>query len=201
MNKDQEKREKGEYSSAAVAAPFSPPANTSAVSSGKVKRSFTGPKAPIVINEPIVKRSRTDSGSETSPERKKMKADKEEDEKTGDADEGGSGGLMEDEVMSQSAAEALSKENMKELKKSDSGKYPCSICSHEFTRQESLFQHMGLHDDSLAIKCDLCDMKFAWKSTLRKHKMTVHEGKIMNIPCTVDGCPRTFKSFGHRKVY
>ena len=108
---------------------------------------------------------------------------------------------MEDEVMSQSAAEALSKENMKELKKSDSGKYPCSICSHEFTRQESLFQHMGLHDDSLAIKCDLCDMKFAWKSTLRKHKLTVHEGKIMNIPCSVDGCPRTFKSFGHRKVY
>jgi len=31
--------------------------------------------------------------------------------------------------------------------------------------------------------------------------MTVHEGKILCLPCTEPGCTRTFKSFGHRKIH
>ena len=88
-----------------------------------------------------------------------------------------------------------------EVKLTDDGsKFECKVCSHTFTRIESVHQHMAIHDETLAIKCDLCDEKFAWKSTLRKHKMTVHEGITTEIGCTEPDCDRIFKSFGHRKV-
>jgi len=97
--------------------------------------------------------------------------------------------------------EKLTMESLKGLKKGANGKYECSVCANDFTRAESLFQHMAIHDESLAIKCDLCDQKFAWKSTLRKHRLTVHEGKVLTIPCNQPDCKRTFKSFGHRKIH
>ena len=82
----------------------------------------------------------------------------------------------------------------------DGSKFECKVCQHTFTRIESVHQHMAIHDESLAMKCDLCDEKFAWKSTLRKHRMTVHEGIKTELTCTEPGCDRVFKSFGHRKV-
>ena len=82
----------------------------------------------------------------------------------------------------------------------DGSKFECKVCQHTFTRIESVHQHMAIHDETLAIKCDLCDEKFAWKSTLRKHKMTVHQGITTELACTEPNCDRIFKSFGHRKV-
>ena len=82
----------------------------------------------------------------------------------------------------------------------DGSKFECKVCQHTFTRIESVHQHMAIHDESLAMKCDLCDEKFAWKSTLRKHRMTVHEGIKTELTCTEPNCDRVFKSFGHRKV-
>ena len=83
----------------------------------------------------------------------------------------------------------------------DGSKFECKVCQHTFTRIESVHQHMAIHDETLAMKCDLCDEKFAWKSTLRKHKMTVHDGILTELPCTESNCDRVFKSFGHRKVF
>ena len=83
----------------------------------------------------------------------------------------------------------------------DGSKFECKVCQHTFTRIESVHQHMAIHDETLAMKCDLCDEKFAWKSTLRKHRMTVHEGITTELTCTEAGCDRVFKSFGHRKVF
>ena len=83
----------------------------------------------------------------------------------------------------------------------DGSKFECKVCQHTFTRIESVHQHMAIHDETLAMKCDLCDEKFAWKSTLRKHRMTVHEGITTELTCTEPDCDRVFKSFGHRKVY
>ena len=82
----------------------------------------------------------------------------------------------------------------------DGSKFECKVCQHTFTRIESVHQHMAIHDETLAMKCDLCNEKFAWKSTLRKHKMTVHEGITTELTCTESNCDRVFKSFGHRKV-
>ena len=83
----------------------------------------------------------------------------------------------------------------------DGSKFECKVCQHTFTRIESVHQHMAIHDETLAMKCDLCDEKFAWKSTLRKHRRTVHEGITTELTCTEAGCDRVFKSFGHRKVF
>ena len=82
----------------------------------------------------------------------------------------------------------------------DGSKFECKVCQHTFTRIESVHQHMAIHDETLAMKCDLCDEKFAWKSTLRKHRMTVHDGITTELTCTESNCDRVFKSFGHRKV-
>ena len=72
MNKDQEKKAKAEPN-AADDSQFSQPSVNPSGASSKVKRSFTGPKAPIVINEPVVKRPRGISESEQQPAEKKVK--------------------------------------------------------------------------------------------------------------------------------
>ena len=39
----------------------------------------------------------------------------------------------------------------------DGSKFECKVCQHTFTRIESVHQHMAIHDETLAMKCDLCD--------------------------------------------
>ena len=174
--------------------------------SGAVKRSSAIPSAPIIINEPIrypMSRKFEDEDEEDDDEEEAAEAavaarcrrSEEAEEETAPKEEAETtaGGEVSEETM-----EKLSIEAIKSLKKGPNGKYACTVCNNDFTRPESLYQHMAMHDDSLAIKCDQCDMKFAWKSTLRKHRLSVHEGKVLSIPCNL--CDRTFKSFGHRKV-
>lgn len=80
-------------------------------------------------------------------------------------------------------------------------KFICDVCQKFFPRKVNLVQHMGLHSEKMAaFACDQCDIKFAWKTTLRKHKIREHQTESWpEISC--DLCQRTFKSTSHKKKH
>ena len=54
-------------------------------------------------------------------------------------------------------------------------KFPCNQCESKFTQNSSLKIHkMSVHDN-IKYLCNLCDSKFTQKGHLNTHKMSVHE--------------------------
>ncbi len=80
------------------------------------------------------------------------------------------------------------------------GHFVCSICAKQFTRLASLEQHLGLHDPGLAqASCPECGAKFAWASTLRKHRQKMHGLSTTQHQCS--NCSRLFKTKNHLKTH
>ena len=89
-----------------------------------------------------------------------------------------------------------------EVGKSQDGAYICSICKKQLARLDSFKQHFATHDQSFALSCPECDAKFAWASTLRRHREKMHL-KLTKLPNLLNCqmCERKFKSKHHLKVH
>lgn len=87
----------------------------------------------------------------------------------------------------------------------NNGHYLCSECKKCFARLDSFKQHFATHDQSFALACPECDAKFAWASTLRRHRQKLHNlppvaADLKKLPCQL--CPgATFKDKHHLKVH
>ena len=64
-------------------------------------------------------------------------------------------------------------------------------------------QHTAIHNQDLGLVCPECQSKFAWASTLRRHRQKCHnlplsKSAVKTFSC--DLCSRGFKSRHHLKV-
>lgn len=96
-------------------------------------------------------------------------------------------------------------ENVKENKKSKSGKemqigkkktyskeFYCCLCRKTLSTKYNYEQHMGLHyKEHQRFHCKECSLSFAWKSTLNKHIMNNHrpDGR-QTFACNI--CPKVY---------
>ncbi|KAJ9576909.1 hypothetical protein L9F63_006527 [Diploptera punctata] len=76
----------------------------------------------------------------------------------------------------------------KHFKRHISGKFSCSICNKEFTNEQSLIQHNGIHTGDRPFKCKFCNKGFIRRESLKIHEYEHSSEK----PYTCDVCNKSF---------
>ena len=70
--------------------------------------------------------------------------------------------------------------------------YRCLVCDVNVTKY-SLKNHLSVHTEEDAFKCDLCPKSYYTNSALSNHKVNSHQEK-RGKPFKCSNCYRTFKS-------
>ena len=70
----------------------------------------------------------------------------------------------------------------KHKKTHDTGEFSCDMCSKEFTRLQSLWEHNSKVHSSNKFTCSICDKDFSVKNRLKQHE-EVHKPKISCPHC------------------
>lgn len=55
--------------------------------------------------------------------------------------------------------------------------FSCTLCHKGFVTKAGLIQHVALHDQKKKITCFICDSKYTYRSSLRKHYESAHNMK------------------------
>ncbi|KAF7286004.1 hypothetical protein GWI33_008307 [Rhynchophorus ferrugineus] len=73
--------------------------------------------------------------------------------------------------------------------------YECDICGVKLTTKLGMKEHKRhAHLKNFDFYCALCGKGFLYKARLDVHKRRVHEGEVTILPCSMEGCLKTFTS-------
>ena len=76
----------------------------------------------------------------------------------------------------------------------NSGAYPCLNCGKKFAVKSTLDQHIiSVHNKEERYRCDLCERGFSRKDYYQIHVRTVHEG---SKPYSCDHCGSSYGQMG-----
>lgn len=71
--------------------------------------------------------------------------------------------------------------------------HTCVLCSVTFEKWSLLLAHKQREHASTEFKCTICDKLFNSRRCLNQHRVThVSEDERIEVPCTFDGCDKTF---------
>lgn len=84
----------------------------------------------------------------------------------------------------------LVKEHRQRMHSDQKKAFPCTVCSNEFSRAQTLQVHMLTHTDEKPVECDICHAHFKSEGYMKIHR--VRHSDVRKFECPEVGCSKSF---------